>query len=385
MNDLENLLRDVLGDLAAEAPAPAPDRADRALNASRARRRSAATVLVAAAAVILVVAGALVLPGALDRAAGPAPAGGGSTGTPQPGAGPAPAEPLPALPVVTGLRLEPAATTGPYQLTSYALRGGGTAVRPPGSAVFRKLPWTSVSVSPTGRIAVVDTTDATPGSRVGIIDSLAAGTIRWMDMGVPVLNPAWSPDGRQVVVTWLRDDSTVGAQRDGFEILDPTRWQIQQGGFAGDDPSDFGVVGLRVGWGHGGGTIVGAVELPDDYSGIPRFGLRSWEPDGTQLSTSATPGQVSMFGTELLSPSGTRVVVTSGRRGIAVADVKTGHVLATPSTTIGIVYGWVDEGHLVAEGAAGLVLLAMDGSTRPYATRVGDSALTRADITHVTA
>jgi hypothetical protein len=75
--------------------------------------------------------------------------------------------------------------------------------------------------------------------------------------------------------------------------------------------------------------------------------------------------------------------VTAGRRGFAIVDVRTGRVLATPSTTRGDVYGWVDEGHLVVESDGGPVLMAMDGSTQSYATRVGDTALARVDVTPV--
>lgn len=42
-----------------------------------------------------------------------------------------------------------------------------------------------------------------------------------------------------------------------------------------------------------------------------------------------------------------------------------------------------DEDHLVVEGASGLVLLALDGGTRPYADRVGGGRYRRADVTRV--
>jgi hypothetical protein len=78
--------------------------------------------------------------------------------------------------------------------------------------------------------------------------------------------------------------------------------------------------------------------------------------------------------------------VAVGKAGIAIADTKSGRTITTPPSPSQVVYGWVDEGHLVLEGGDGLVLLAMDGSTRPYATRLGTTALVgRADVTHVTA
>jgi WD40 repeat protein len=284
------------------------------------------------------------------------------------------------LPVTTGLRLTEAARTGPYQLTSYALRGGGTAVRMPGTATFRTLPWTSVSVSPTGRVAVVDTTDATPGGRIGIIDSPAAGTIRWTNAPAPVRNPAWSPDGRKVLVTEFGEQDA----RLGFEILDTTTWMTQQGDFAQPDPSNFGTFGLHVGWHPSGDVVVGAVELPDDYSGTPKFALRTWTVSGEERGTVPVPGALSASGSQLLSPSGRRAVVSTGRQDITIVDTRSGGNLTTLRLPGQTVYGWVDEGHLVVEGSGGIVLLALDGTTRPYATRTGTTALFgRADITHV--
>lgn len=364
-------------------------------------------VLVAAAAVVLVVAGALAVPHAVDRASGPIPAtsptgtdpspvdtDSSPTGTdpsptrtasspvdtPEPGSGPPPAEPLPAMPAVSGLRLTEAARTGAYQLTSYALRGGGTAVRVPGSLTFRTLPWTSVSVSPIGRIAVVDTTDATPGSRVGIIESLAAGTIRWLAVGNRVRNPAWSPDGRKVVVTEFGEQDV----RLGFDVLDPGSWKIQQGGFAEPDPADFGTFGSHVGSHPSGDVIVGAVELPDDFSGTPEFALRTWTLSGEERGTVPTPGALSASGSQLLSPSGSRAAVRAGDRDITIVDTRSGRSQTTLRLPGQTVYGWVDEGHLVVERGGAIELLALDGTTRPYATRTGDAALPgRSDITHV--
>jgi hypothetical protein len=162
---------------------------------------------------------------------------------------------------------------------------------------------------------------------------------------------------------------------------------MMQANFEQPDPSDFGPLGLHVGWDPGGDSAVGAVLLPDDHSGTPKFGLQWWDVSGRKARLVPTPGASSSYGTQLLSPSGRRAAVAAGRTGLAVVDTKTGETRATPPSPSQVVYGWVDEGHLVVEGGGGLVLLAMDGSTQPYATRVGTAALsaTRIDITHVTA
>lgn len=377
---LENLLREVLADVAAEvAPAPAPDRA--AIAVAGVRRRRRATALAAA---VLVLAGALVVPAvrpdpARLPAGTPAPgptsaAPSRSAPAPNPRSGPQPV-PLPPLPVVVGLDLTAAARTGPYQLTSVRT-AAGVAIRPPGAAVFRRLPWQQASVSPTGRIAVVDTTDATPGGRVGVIDDLTGG-VRWQSVGLPALHPVWSPDGRTVLVTTLTADGRTG-QRDGAALLDTVTWTVRQ--IQLDDAyADSGLGGMALSWDPGGGALVGPADR-ETYGGEPEFGLRWWDLTGAVLRTVPLPGRPGSANSQVVSPSGARAAASTGQ-GVVVVDTRNGQVLARPPAAVSAVYGWRDESHVVAAGAYGLVLLGLDGSTSPYATGTGDAGVRDAGVT----
>lgn len=365
----EDLLREVLAETAAEAPAPAPDRAGRTWSAARRRRT---TTLVAAAAAVLV-AGLVAVP-VMRRDPGPVPSGPSpttDTSAPQPPPviqPPPPASPLPALPAATGLSLTQLARTGPSQLTSY-VTAQGTAVRPPGAAGFVLLPWQQAAVSPTGRVAVVDTTDATPGGRLGIIDDLAAGRIRWVELPDAVLHPVWSPDGRTVLVTaYLRDEPGADS-RSGWLAVDTTTWRISQQLPESDaDQSLSPGGGQFLDWDPSGRSVVGAVILPG-YDPTPAYALRWWGLDGRELRTVRTGPPVS-YGSQPLSPSGRRVAADRSRSRIAVLDARSGAVLATPDVPVRAVYGWRDEDHLVvAAGTTEVLLLGLDGSTQPYATR----------------
>lgn len=100
---------------------------------------------------------------------------------------------------------------------------------------------------------------------------------------------------------------------------------------------------------------------------------RRGDPDGA----AARPGSA---GSQVLSPSGDRVAASTGT-GVVVLDARDGRVVARPSGTVSAVYGWRDESHLVAGDAGGLVLLGLDGGTRPYASGGAlpdGAALTRA-------
>ena len=111
--------------------------------------------------------------------------------------------------------------------------------------------------------------------------------------------------------------------------------------------------------------------------------MRWWDvASGAVLRTVPLPGRPGTANNQAVSPSGARVAASTGR-GAQVVDARTGRVLARPSTTVAAVAGWWDEKHVVAGDADGLVLLTLDGSTRPYATRTGDAALDGAGFTRV--
>jgi hypothetical protein len=371
---LEDLLRDTFADLADEAPGPVPAAAGTAV--TRLRRRRVTAAVTAAAAAAAVATGVVTGPAALrqDPRPAPTPAAGRPTPTPTPTRPAPPAERLPALPVATGLTLTDLARTGPHQLTAY-WTSGGVAVRRPGAAGFRRLPWQQASVARDGRVAVLDTTDATPGRRLGIIEG---DRVRWLPLGFPAVHPTWSPDGRTVLVTTISVDSTLG-QRDGFALVDTSTWAVRRvTGLIG--AGDFGLVGSALDWSPDGRAVVGPV---DRWSyGDPEYGLRWFGLDGGTLRELPTAGVARSLGTQPTSPSGRRAAVLSRDR-VAVVDTRTGRELFRTADPTLTVYGWRDEDHLVVDTGTGrLALLGLDGSSATYATVSGDFR-GRADLTPV--
>jgi dipeptidyl aminopeptidase/acylaminoacyl peptidase len=274
--------------------------------------------------------------------------------------------------VDTSLRVTDLARTGPYQLTSYRTKRG-VAVRRPGETVFRRLPWPEAAVSRAGRVAVLDTTDGTPGTRLGIVDG---DRVRWFPLGVPALHPDWSPDGRRVLVTMVSVDSALG-QRDGFALVDPDTGSVDRvAGLIGATAPALAGSGLD--WDPDGASVRGVVDATTYGDDPPRFALGRWDLDGATLPAVPLPGPPGTAATQVVSPWDGSVAASTGA-GVTVVRGTDGRVLARPSTTATAVYGWRDRTHLVVADGGGLTLLGLDGATAPYALGYlpGRAALTR--------
>jgi hypothetical protein len=112
------------------------------------------------------------------------------------------------------------------------------------------------------------------------------------------------------------------------------------------------------------------------------YALRWWTPDGREQRTVRT-GPPTSPGAAPLSPSGRRVAADRPGSRIAVVDTRTAAVLATPDVPVLAGYGRRDEDHLVVTtDPVTIALLALDGTTRPYAT-LSDPYVGRVDITRV--
>ncbi|MFI7640817.1 hypothetical protein [Nonomuraea sp. NPDC049400] len=227
-----------------------------------------------------------------------------------------------------------------WYLLTHAGTGGYTGAR-----------WGWVDVAPSGRTAAV-LEETLPARRIGLVDTSAASLRRWIDLGRAVAGSvAWSPDGKQLLVTTydhvpglLADpagEPDARQVRTGFAIVD-----VESGKATFHDlPGDPGSTGLRddLSWSRDGSLIwedTGARQKPREYydlTGRPR-------PGPAQESESDQPAG--------LSPDGRRLAM-GGRSGSApfVVDVGSGDttLLKPPGDHVILrSLAWADDTHLIA-------------------------------------
>ena len=331
---VEDALRVAVHDLA-DGVRPAPDLADRALGRGRRlrRRRRATTAAVAVLAVV-----AVALPFVLLRprpAARPATPGPTVTATP-----PAPLRPVPGPDWWT----KPLVLPGDWVVIAGTLDGGpgrGFVLDRIRGRYLTADGYDGVFPAPVGPLSAV--TDEDRRRAVGLVD-LAHGTTRWYEVGRALSAPAWSPDGRRLLLTTHQLDHF------GFVVLgtDGTArtFRVDQKRYFCTDRCDFTwtrdgteVALPQTGWsGH------------DESVRDPRRGVQLFSAaDGRPTRFVPVPGDPA--GPWAWSPDG-KLVVVQGQQDALLVETDSGRVVNTlPTADV----AWVSADRLLYR--------------RPYGTR----------------
>jgi hypothetical protein len=319
---IEDELRALPGPPALPPPA---DLADAVLRGVRRRR---ARTAVAAAAVL--VAAAVAVPVATLRGGGPdrVPARPAPTGS-------APTEPAPTGPRTTRLTDLPG---GPVTITAFTVDDTGrTWVLDPATGAYAEVPYAAAVVSPDGRrVAVSD------GRRTGLADVGDLGRVRWT--GLAGGRPAWSPDGRRLLVTAVDRGSGLVYRLQALTVATGAvrTTRLVNPPIVGDpawaaDSADF-LVARRVYDDPDGAPLVTAPQVvhPDGTFGATWLGTGgrpTFSPSGARAAVDPSDLPV-------LRPTETSIVDT--RTGDRLTGLPAGATHAWPKTA-----GWYDESSVV--------------------------------------
>ncbi|MET8826002.1 WD40 repeat domain-containing protein [Streptomyces sp. NPDC004610] len=350
----EVLLRQALGEQAAEQRPPGPALADRVL-ALRRRRRARALAVTAAAAV----AGVTLAAGVplLDTGERDAPSATQST-APDVQAHPdqsPPRDRLSAGPIVLAAHFT----------TATAVNGDGTtqqertyALLDPGTGRYEEDPrWSFVAVAPGARTAAVLERDL-PARRIGLLDLTTGQVERWIPVERGIGGLAFSADGEQLLATTYdkhpdlfalaEGDEGDGALRDapssrtGFYLIDPAnasaRWSRvdPQPSASGRDDFAFGAGDTTV-RGRSDG-LHDDVQQYYDLNGRPIATPAGERYLRTDVGARLSPDGSLAAGDPLRdTPEGAFSEILDARTGERVGEVRAAELLV-----------WVDDRRLIA-------------------------------------
>jgi hypothetical protein len=210
----------------------------------------------------------------------------------------------------------------------------------PASGGYRKVPWAWLAVAPGMRqAAVLD--GPLPSARVGILDMKTQRVTRWIPLKAAAGGLAWSPDGRQLLVTTYATDPAAeyrpgtGA-RTGFIVVDPRSGAAHFHSLLFDRANQNGRQDL--GWSRDGKLIWAPTmnfraptRLFYDLNGVPRP-APAHEAD--QLEEAG------------ISPNG-RLMAAHPGPGLSISDLTTGRQVST--LPVMQIVAWADDTHVIVQ------------------------------------
>ncbi|MGB2567759.1 TolB family protein [Micromonospora citrea] len=335
---MEDALRAAVHELSDQVR-PVPDLAGSALRRGRrlrARRRATATGAALVAVIAVTVPFVLLRPAPATRVAIPEP------------------QPTTLLHPVPDTRWKdaPLVLPGGWVVTGGVLDGSGHLLDRTRDRYVRTQGYDEVWPAPTGTVTAVADEDR-PG-QIGLIDARKA-TVRWYR--APGSDPQWSPDGRRLLLTGLRQDTTQ------FGLLD-LNGRFQQ--YTVDRTKFFCTDYCAFTWTRDGREVTlpltDAFKERTESARHPRWGVQFFSAeDGRPTRFVKIPGDPA--GPWVWSPDGRRVVV-QGQHDPVLVDAATGTVVRKlPSADV----AWVTNDRLLYRrpyGSRDVVLADPEGRER---------------------
>lgn len=254
----------------------------------------------------------------------------------------------------TGGSSQPAApATDPLVITAYSGHWNGSLLLDYRTGEYVRVPYRKAVPSPDGTRALVSSGNNSPVDplRLGVLD-IASGEVRWLEGYHGLRGAAWSPDGKEVLVTEIGDPDRALV---GFAIVDGETFEaifVHQADIV--DP-DINVDGHRYVWSPDGQEIVLTRSTGWESSSESdlTWAIRFYDRSGALLRELPVSGPVAKEAA--FSPDGARIAIFNHHTGapIEIIDRYSGAVLRTLSVpgwdaeSWGDLVGWADEGHLL--------------------------------------
>lgn len=253
-----------------------------------------------------------------------------------------------------GGSLSPAAdAVDPLVIKAYSGHLNGSLLLDYRTGEYVKVPYRIAVPSPDGTLALVSVGNNSPVNplRLGVMD-IASGEVRWLEDYHGLRGAAWSPDGRELLITEIGDPDRALV---GFAIVDASTFEstfVHQDDIV--DP-DINVDGARFVWSPDGQEIVltRSTGWEQEFEADLTWAIRFYDREGTLLRELPASGPVAREAA--FSPDGTRIAVFNHHTGapIEIVDRDTGAVLRTVSVpgwdaeSWGDLVGWADDNRLL--------------------------------------